>query len=240
MENQVLIQEKKRWGLTGNQLKLIAMLTMLIDHIGVYLYPNLEILRIIGRISFPIFAYMIAEGCRYTRNRGEYLGMIAALGVICQVVFYVAMGSLYMGILITFSLSILCIYAVDNFLKKRNVVSGILMVFTLVEVLFLVKVLPGMATLTDYDVDYGLVGIVLPIAVYYMPKKAYKLAAVAGVLLSMGLQDGGIYWYAMLSLPFLALYNGERGKHKLKYMFYIFYPAHLVLLYVIGMLMWMS
>ena len=73
-----------------------------------------------------------------------------------------------------------------------------------------------------------------------MPKKAYKLAAVAGVLLSMGLQDGGIYWYAMLSLPFLALYNGERGKHKLKYMFYIFYPAHLVLLYVIGMLMWMS
>ncbi len=234
-----MLTQEKKWGLTNNQLKLIAMLTMLIDHIGVYLYPNVTILRIIGRISFPIFAYMIAEGCRYTKNRGEYLGMIAALGVICQVVFYVAMGSLYMGILITFSLSILCIYAVDYFIKKKDFASGLLMVFTLLEVLFLVKILPGMAAFTDYDVDYGLVGIVLPIVVYYMPKKLYKLAAAAGILLSMGLSSGGIYWYAMLSLPFLALYNGERGKHKLKYMFYIFYPAHLVLIFFIGMLMWM-
>lgn len=234
-----MLTQEKKWGLTNNQLKLIAMLTMLIDHIGVYLYPDVMLLRIIGRISFPIFAYMIAEGCRYTKNRGEYLGMIAALGVICQVVFYVAMGSLYMGILITFSLSILCIYAVDYFLKKKDFASGLLMVFTLLEVLFLVKILPSMATFTDYDVDYGLVGIVLPIVVYYMPKKLYKLAAAAGVLLSMGWSRGGIYWYAMLSLPFLALYNGRRGKHKLKYMFYIFYPAHLVLLFFIGMLMWM-
>ena len=234
-----MLTQEKKWGLTNNQLKLIAMLTMLIDHIGVYLYPDVMLLRIIGRISFPIFAYMIAEGCRYTKNRGEYLGMIAALGVICQVVFYVAMGSLYMGILITFSLSILCIYAVDYFLKKKDFASGLLMVFTLLEVLFLVKILPSMATFTDYDVDYGLVGIVLPIVVYYMPKKLYKLAAAAGVLLSMGWSSGGIYWYAMLSLPFLALYNGQRGKHKLKYMFYIFYPAHLVLLFFIGMLMWM-
>ena len=234
-----MLTQEKKWGLTNNQLKLIAMLTMLIDHIGVYLYPDVMLLRIIGRISFPIFAYMIAEGCRYTKNRGEYLGMIAALGVICQVVFYVAMGSLYMGILITFSLSILCIYAVDYFLKKKDFASGLLMVFTLLEVLFLVKILPSMATFTDYDVDYGLVGIVLPIVVYYMPKKLYKLAATAGVLLSMGWSSGGIYWYAMLSLPFLALYNGQRGKHKLKYMFYIFYPAHLVLLFFIGMLMWM-
>lgn len=234
-----MLTQEKKWGLTNNQLKLIAMLTMLIDHIGVYLYPDVMLLRIIGRISFPIFAYMIAEGCRYTKNRGEYLGMIAALGVICQVVFYVAMGSLYMGILITFSLSILCIYAVDYFLKKKDFASGLLMVFTLLEVLFLVKILPNMATFTDYDVDYGLVGIVLPIVVYYMPKKLYKLAAAAGVLLSMGWSSGGIYWYAMLSLPFLALYNGRRGKHKLKYMFYIFYPAHLVLLFFIGMFMWM-
>lgn len=234
-----MLTQEKKWGLTNNQLKLIAMLTMLIDHIGVYLYPDVMLLRIIGRISFPIFAYMIAEGCRYTKNRGEYLGMIAALGVICQVVFYVAMGSLYMGILITFSLSILCIYAVDYFLKKKDFASGLLMVFTLLEVLFLVKILPGMATFTDYDMDYGLVGIVLPIVVYYMPKKLYKLAAAAGVLLSMGWSSGGVYWYAMLSLPFLALYNGQRGKHKLKYMFYIFYPAHLVLLFFIGMLMWM-
>ena len=180
-----MLTQEKKWGLTNNQLKLIAMLTMLIDHIGVYLYPDVMLLRIIGRISFPIFAYMIAEGCRYTKNRGEYLGMIAALGVICQVVFYVAMGSLYMGILITFSLSILCIYAVDYFLKKKDFASGLLMVFTLLEVLFLVKILPSMATFTDYDVDYGLVGIVLPIVVYYMPTRLWKLLSLGALLAVM-------------------------------------------------------
>ena len=56
-------------GLTGNQLKLIALVTMTIDHIGMQLFPRVRLLRIIGRLAFPIFAYMIAEGCRYTRNR---------------------------------------------------------------------------------------------------------------------------------------------------------------------------
>ena len=56
-------------GLTGNQLKLIALITMTIDHIGFMLLPQVKILRAIGRIAFPIFAYMIAEGCQYTRNR---------------------------------------------------------------------------------------------------------------------------------------------------------------------------
>ncbi len=231
-----MLTGQKKFGLTNNALKIVAMLTMLVDHIGVYLYPNCEILRIIGRIAFPIFAYMIAEGCRYTKNRGEYLGMIAALGVVCQIVFFVAMGSLYQGILITFSMSILCIYAIDYYVKKQNATSCILMIFVILEVFFLTAVLPRMETLGDYDVDYGLVGIVLPIAVYYMPSKIYKLAAVAGLLLSMGLQDGGIYWYALLSLPFLALYNGERGKYKLKYLFYIFYPLHLVVLFFVGIL----
>lgn len=231
-----MLTGQKKFGLTNNALKIVAMLTMLVDHIGVYLYPNCEILRIIGRLAFPIFAYMIAEGCRYTKNRGEYLGMIAALGVVCQIVFFVAMGSLYQGILITFSMSILCIYAIDHFAKKRNATSCILMIFVIFEVFFLAAVLPGLETLGDYDVDYGLVGILLPIVVYYMPGKIYKLAAVAGLLLSMGLQDGGIYWYALLSLPLLALYNGERGKYKLKYLFYIFYPLHLVVLFFVGIL----
>ena len=55
-------------GLTGNQLKLIALITMTIDHVGMMLLPQLRILRAIGRIAFPIFAYMIAEGCRYTHS----------------------------------------------------------------------------------------------------------------------------------------------------------------------------
>ena len=231
-----MLTQEKKWGLTNNQLKLIAMLTMLIDHVGVYLYPDVMLLRIIGRISFPIFAYMIAEGCRYTKNRGEYLGMIAALGVICQVVFYVAMGSLYMGILITFSLSILCIYAVDYFLKKKDFASGLLMVFTLLEVLFLVKILPSMATFTDYDVDYGLVGIVLPIVVYYMPTRLWKLLSLGVLLAVMAATAPAFQWASMGALILLLLYNGHRGRASMKYVFYVFYPVHLVVVYGIGML----
>ena len=72
---------KKLSGLTGNQLKLFALLAMTCDHIGVQLFPRLLILRIIGRLALPIFAYMIAQGCRYTKNKKKYLMTIAAVAV---------------------------------------------------------------------------------------------------------------------------------------------------------------
>ena len=59
--------------LSGNMLKILGAVFMLIDHIGVVFFPEVKILRILGRISFPIFAFMIAEGCRYTRNKLRYL-----------------------------------------------------------------------------------------------------------------------------------------------------------------------
>ena len=64
-----MARDKGIFGLSGNALKIIGAITMLIDHMGVVLFPGIAILRIIGRISFPIFAFMIAEGCRYTKNK---------------------------------------------------------------------------------------------------------------------------------------------------------------------------
>ena len=61
--------EVKKGFLNGNQLKIIALIAMTLDHIGKMLLPGFTILQIIGRLAFPIFAYMIAEGCRYTKNR---------------------------------------------------------------------------------------------------------------------------------------------------------------------------
>ena len=58
---------------SGNALKIIAMISMLIDHIGVILLDNYEPFRIIGRLAFPIYAYLIAEGCKHTNNRLFYL-----------------------------------------------------------------------------------------------------------------------------------------------------------------------
>ena len=75
-------------GLTGNQLKLIALITMTLDHVGMLLLPRVRILRAIGRIAFPIFAYMIAEGCQHTRNRKKYLLSMASFATVCQVVYF--------------------------------------------------------------------------------------------------------------------------------------------------------
>ena len=93
-------------GLSGNQLKLIALITMTVDHMGLILFDQFILLRIIGRLAFPIFAWMIAEGCRHTRSMGRYLGGMAAVAFVCQVVYLIALRSLEMCIMVTFSLSV--------------------------------------------------------------------------------------------------------------------------------------
>jgi hypothetical protein len=228
---------KGKLSLTNNQLKIIAMLTMLIDHVGVYLYPSVEWLRIVGRISLPIFAYMIAEGCRHTKHRLRYFLQIAILALGCQLVFFFAMGSLYQGILVTFSLAILVVYAVDNFLKRKDALSCGLALLTISVAIFLTVFAPSAWTNTDFAVDYGIGGVALPVLIYFAPSKWWKLLATAAGIVILAVWLMPRQWWALLSLPFLALYNGERGKLKMKYFFYIFYPAHLVALYLIGMLM---
>ena len=83
MEIATLIPNKI--GLSNNQLKILAIITMFIDHFGLQLFPQLKILRIIGRIALPIFAYMIAEGCFYTKNRLKYLLQLLILGLGCHI-----------------------------------------------------------------------------------------------------------------------------------------------------------
>lgn len=227
---------KQKFGLNNNQLKIIAIISMLIDHVGESLFPDVYILRVIGRLAFPIFAYMIAEGCKYTRNRAKYLGQIAALGIACQLVYFFAIGSLYQGILITFSLSIITIFAIDHFIKKKNVPSCILMILTVAAVIFVSAVMPIIFKKQGFALDYGALGLLMPIAVYYLKDKRLKLGASALILVTRALLYGDFRWFALLAIPLLCLYNGERGKANLKYLFYVFYPTHLVVIYLIELL----
>ena len=111
-----MAENTKSFGIfNSNALKYIAALTMLIDHMGLLLFPRYLIFRIIGRIAYPIFAFMIAEGCRYTKNKLKHFLMVFLLGLACQAVYFFYGGSLDMCILITFSLSIIIIYALQSF-----------------------------------------------------------------------------------------------------------------------------
>ena len=60
---------KFKFSLNNNQLKIIAMISMVLDHVGLVFFSDFEIFRILGRLAFPIYAYMIAEGCTHTKNR---------------------------------------------------------------------------------------------------------------------------------------------------------------------------
>lgn len=224
-------------GLNGNQLKILALIAMTIDHIGCYLYPTHEWMRIVGRLAFPIFAYMIAEGARYTKNRKKYLGMMFGLGVICQIVYYFAMGSLFQCILITFTFSIVLIYALDYAIQRKNAEGWILLGLLFIAVFFLVYVLPKLLSHTDYNVDYGIWGVLFPVFVYLGGKNKWARLALAAIPLVFLALSYPKQEYALFALVPLALYNGTRGKWKMKYLFYIYYPLHLVVIYAVGLFM---
>ena len=243
---------KKVVFLSGNMIKILAAVLMVIDHIGVVLGHEDSNLRILGRISMPLFAFMIAEGAKYTKNKAKYLGMIGGLALICQLVYYFALSDTYMCILVTFSISILLIYALDfvkwAYLSER----GNLFSKTFAPILFFVLVCLTYFATTKLTIDYGFYRIMMPVFASIPDMRGYKvsekkqwndsrpvriLAMCIPMLLRM--LDGSqhnIMWYSFIAIPILLLYSGKRGKWKMKYFFYIFYPLHLVLIYGIFIL----
>ncbi len=222
--------------LTGNSLKILAAIFMTIDHIGVILFPRVHLLRVIGRLALPIFAFMIAEGCKYTRNRRKYFGMVFGLGAVCQVVYYFFDGSLYFSILITFSLAILTICAMQYCRQKKTPASFLVFAGAVVAVYELNRF---------FSIDYGFWGCMLPVfaALPHGTDRDTHTSSILSlgvglILLARGFET--TQSWSLLALPLLLCYNGKRGKANLKYFFYIFYPAHLVILEGIAMLMYYS
>ena len=234
-------------GLSGTTLKLLACAFMAIDHIGVRLLPNLVILRILGRLAFPMFAFFLAEGCRYTKNKRRHFLLIFVIGVSYFLVYLLYSKRLYGNIFMTFSVSILMIYLMQwckkqIFSKKKNAKR------ILAPVLFALALL-GTYFLFEYvHFEYGYLGMLLPVLLNIWDFKGvslpYRLSldrktehALRIALLIVGLlvmcidaNLGKIQFFSLLAVPFLALYNGKVGQKKMKYFFYVFYPTHLLII----------
>ena len=235
--------------MTGNQLKILALVAMTVDHIGVVIFPQVTVLRIIGRLAYPIFAYMIAEGCFYTHDKKRYLGGIVALGAACQLVYFFALGSLEQSILSTFALSIVTVYAVQLADSRRDVRGTLALAGALALDAFVCWGLPSLLRPSDFSIDYGFWGVLLPV-LSYLPhvlvpaaKRSFRhvlaVALMGGglVLVALTVPVGGTQWWGLATVPLLLLYNGKRGTWKMKHLFYIYYPAHLVIIYGISLLL---
>lgn len=220
----------KKRRLSGNALKILAMIFMTCDHVAVELLPDWDFLRIIGRLAMPIYAYMIAEGCRFTHDRKKYLWRLSSLALLCQVVYFFAVGSLYQCILVTFSLSVCLIWALETSPKSWG-----LLVF--LASAFLCEGLPVLLKGTDFAVDYGIVGVCLPALVYFGRTREEKLLGFTLGLILLALQYGGIQWFGLGAVSLLMLYSGERGKLPIGRLFYFYYPAHLVVIYGLSLLL---
>ena len=243
---------------SNNGLKIIAAIIMVIDHAGVLLFPEVLAFRVIGRIGFPIFAFLIAEGAKHTRNKLRHVLVMAGFAAAIQIVYFVAMGSLEMSVLVTFTLSLLIIYALDHlknklFAEKKEAKSIIWAAF-----LFLGAFLLAVAADHFLDIDYGLSGCLIPIfpALFTTPTvenppkvfktvdtKTFRALATGFGMLALALNamlhdtfTGLVQLVALLSVPILLLYSEKRGRVNMKYFFYIFYPLHLVILYGIAIL----
>lgn len=240
----------------SNAIKLLAALFMVVDHFGLIFFPFVDWLRMIGRISMPLFAFAIAEGCRYTKNKWKHFFLLFGLGVICQIVYFIFdPTTIYFGILITFSFSTLMIYALQfakkcTFEEKPNITRAVC-----AWLLFFLLVVGVYFFCQKFAVDYKFYGCMLPVFASIFdthripaPTLLKKLDILPVRVLSMAIpmilvtafptipilalnsMPQYIFVYSLLAIPILLLYNGEKGKRNMKYFFYIFYPLHLGLL----------
>lgn len=217
-------------GLTQNQLKIAAAIAMLIDHIGAEFFPQIIILRIIGRLAFPIFSYFIYEGFYYTHDKKGYLLKILLMGIACVVVYDLYSGEIYGNVLMTFSASMIVLYGLSIFRQrmtgsiKDKLYGFVFICGCLFSVYFICTWMP---------VDYGFWGVLLPVFAELTSEwkgKRNRYMALTGFLAGMiilSIQMGGIQYFSLLAIPLLAVYNGRRGSMNMKAFFYWFYPAHL-------------
>lgn len=201
---------------------------MTFDHIGYYIFYENLTLRIIGRLAFPIFAYMIAEGCKYTRNKLRYLSTIFIFAVFCQVSSSVITKILYMNIFVTFALSVSLIFVYEFFRKRKTLMSFALVVLVFIALLFIALGMPKILPKSlEFEIDYGIIGILCPFLVYVGFNKVTKLALLALGLIGLSIMYFDIQWFSLFALIPLFLYSGKRGRFKLKYLFYFYYPLHI-------------
>ena len=219
--------------LSASSIKLVGAASMACDHIGMILLPGAVWLRYAGRLSMPLFAFMIAEGLRRTSDRGRYILRIAILGLICQAAYTAVTGDWrYLNILITYSVASALTLTAGKAMEPGAGAKSVSV--------FLLTAAVSAALLVFFDLSYGIWAVMIIAVSYFSQDRIVRLAAVTLILAGYSAvcaADGHWLQFAsLLAVPLMALYDGEKGLKLPRYFFYVFYPAHLALLWLIRFL----
>ena len=250
----MITQDRKP--LTGSALKWIAILTMLVDHIGACLievfiingYGNSPlaghfgwekvmawysfdlVLRLIGRIAFPLFCFLLVEGAVHTRSMGKYMLRMSIFALVSEIPFDLAFHN------VPFDLAF---HNVPFYWESQNVYFTLLLGLAAIWLLQgwkeakwklpLGLVLPAAAAQVLHT-DYGAVGVAVIVLMYLLREHPWIRAAVCMIVL---IAFNPLEIPCILSFGLIALYNGRRGRQP-RYFFYGFYPVHMLLLWAVG------
>lgn len=227
--------------LSQEKLKLIACLTMLIDHVGVVLFPGIRWFRIAGRLAFPIYSFLLTEGLRHTRSPKKYFLRLCLGALICELPYDLALYSRVNlssnSVMLTLVLGFLALYALQ---QADSIPSKLTAIFA-VPVCYL---LAG-----RMHTDYGGNGVLMILAfgaaqMLQLPKLwqavlvGFAAWRIGGFRVHCGSLSIPVELFGLLALPLIWCYSGEKrwDSKKLSALFYSFYPGHLAILYIIKLL----
>ena len=229
---------KKYQILDGTTLKLIAMISMVFDHAGDMFFPDVMWPRMIGRLAMPIFSFFIAEGFSHTRDRKKYLCRLGIFALISEIPFDLAfegkIGFSHQNIMLSFFLAVVALMLYDwiqggtkseeNHASIGKTVLGVIAVAAIAALSLLLRA------------DYTIFAVIAVFLFYVLRQKHPLVRTGVGVAFLALTRTVGYYCTTGLSFIPLAMYNGKKGKG-LKWLFYGFYPGHLLLLAAIKHIM---
>ena len=238
--------EKKPLEITGSTFKIIACITIFNDHVGAVIIERYlltmkgqedivmqildMVLRLIGRLGFPMFCFLLIEGFFYSRNRFRYAMRLLAFCIISEIPFNLAIsGQLwsqnYQNVFFTLYIGFILMILL-NALEQRVENKWIRMIGN-------IGIIAVGAVAAEYlHTDYGACGVLTIIAMYLMRRNKMHRMLAGCIVLTVCMPIEFTSFFALIPVK---LYNGKRGL-SLKYVFYLFYPLHLLLLYGISIL----
>lgn len=225
------MNDEPRLTISQEALKLLACLTMLIDHIGAVFFPSAQWIRIIGRLSFPIYCFLLSEGIHYTRNPLKYglrLLLVALLAELpYDLLFYGKLTWAHNSVMVTLLLGFCAGIASKNCRGWWKLLSPL-------PFILLGRYLHG---------SYGMYGVAMIVLFQLSREIPYALALRWALMVLLSLRMAGfpsvigIQVYAIGAMLPISLYSGEKRSHSktLQWAFTLFYPLHIVILLLIRM-----